>query len=437
MATVYGHNKREVLSIDLSEVKIALKNFWVEKDTAILVFHGIGNQPPLETIDLFARGLLKTLKELTNAEYTLRHGVRKRGNLLENAGWIENYIRICKAGSDHSIDIYEYYWAHLPSGKASASDIQKWVSHTIKGARKFYKENERLGKMYRDNSLFFTKTGEFRHLRYRFFLEITAKFIPFLYFIASFTIKVLSQIPFVGPLFASLLINLQKSGMGVIDEVIGDIVVYNSSDQKSKFYKVRKAIRDGGFQALKELLQTDDLPPYEKVIVAGHSLGSEIAFDVFNRLSHLISLGEINGYDREGRLNAHPQTSISDVLSGFVTFGCPLDKIAFFFRDQVAGDAFVRRQLLRNYYCFKQRNWAEANGVNDSEIESPFSRPLENIQWRNYFDRHDYVSGALDYYEGLTNVDCHFRPRNLFSFTHGYYWDYLPLYADLIRHFLK
>ena len=36
---------------------------WVKKDTAILVVHGMGNQLPLETLDQFGRGLIKSFKK--------------------------------------------------------------------------------------------------------------------------------------------------------------------------------------------------------------------------------------------------------------------------------------------------------------------------------------------------------------------------------------
>jgi hypothetical protein len=36
-------------------------DLWINKDTTILVVHGIGNQLPLETLDQFARGLIPNI----------------------------------------------------------------------------------------------------------------------------------------------------------------------------------------------------------------------------------------------------------------------------------------------------------------------------------------------------------------------------------------
>jgi hypothetical protein len=125
---------------------------------------------------------------------------------------------------------------------------------------------------------------------------------------------------------------------------------------------------------------------------------------------------------------------ISNVLCGFVTFGSPLDKIAFFLREQSEHNEYLREQMLRNYHCFKQRAYPFATSL-PFTLTASMRRLFDDILWINYHDRHDYVSGTLDFYEKLVNVDCEFNGK-LFSFTHGWYWDHKEMFADIIDAFL-
>ena len=191
---------------------------------------------------------------------------------------------------------------------------------------------------------------------------------------------------------------------------------------------MRKAILDGAVNALRYLLEpakaTGPYRPedwrYDRVILAGHSLGSQISFDAINRLNHLVHQGELRGCDNEGyftdgtaRLKLQNMKQISDMLCGLVTFGSPLDKMAFFFREQTEKDEYLRRQLIEHFHGFKQRPWSERETDPSKRLVAPpqlFSRLFDDIRWRNYYDRGDLVSGALDYYQKVVNVDCRFKP---------------------------
>ncbi|MBL7930521.1 MAG: hypothetical protein JNL60_01380 [Bacteroidia bacterium] len=116
---------------------------WVEKNTAILIVHGIGDQLPMETIDSFARGLIKQYKKSFPNQVTLTHEiVPKPGSKGDT--WFDNAVRIHLKGSDKYIDVYEYYWANYTQDKASWSDLTQWLQGVVKGAQKFYKKNAEL-----------------------------------------------------------------------------------------------------------------------------------------------------------------------------------------------------------------------------------------------------------------------------------------------------
>ena len=92
-----------------------------------------------------------------------------------------------------------------------------------------------------------------------------------------------------------------------------------------------------------------------------------------------------------------------------------------------------------DYHVFRQQNWSLNN--NDPQFrpfEGKLERHLEHIEWRNYFDMHDAVSGSLDYYKDVINIDCKFKAKAGFlSFTHSDYWECDDFYKDIIHHFLQ
>jgi hypothetical protein len=70
-----------------------------------------------------------------------------------------------------------------------------------------------------------------------------------------------------------------------------------------------------------------------------------------------------------------------------ITFGSPLDKTAFVFRSADSGNAAVREGLAVTVQPL---------------ILAPASRGFD---WVNIHSRNDIISGALDYYPRVTNVE--------------------------------
>lgn len=419
---------------------------WIEYDTAILVVHGIGNQLPMETIDQFGKGLVKQLKacyERTTGQSFFEHFVVEHVIVNKKADegardWFDNVVRIRKRDdlTAPAIDIYEYYWAYYTEGKADWSDINQWLQGVVKGADKFYKRNMDFAKAAGDRSLLTYYQGQ-TNWKYFLFIRLIAQVVVGGRLLIDFIVKLLSLVPVLGSLIGSFVSNYITREKNAIANILGDVIVYNVTDTKSKYYAVRREILDGAVRAIKFLLekkksvaeavQCFEQDAYPSVIVAGHSLGSQVSYDALNRINFLINKNGIKC------------RSVGDKLKGFVTFGCPLDKIAFFLRENIPDEQFVRQQLLNNFLGFKQKDW-NAGVVQPEDffqIENTLVKNLEQVKWRNYYDEKDYVSGNLDYYSGLTNIDCQFDRKGFFAFTHGDYWTCDLFYQDFIIEFLS
>jgi len=408
---------------------------WPSQDTAILVVHGIGNQQPFDTLDQFARTLVETFRAAGRDAITLTHFTAAKPSPGACGFWYDSFIRLTIGPEQPHLDIYEYYWACQTQDKASLGDIQNWVTNVTGGARRFYHENAELGLQYSDSSPFFAKQsptaparGNFKPFRYWFFVTTVAHVIPATLGALTGLLRLLARIPIAGLGFDSLLHWVERREVSALANVIGDIAIYNTADAKSKFYAVRKSILDGAVDALRYLLEpAGEAGPfrpedwrYDRVILAGHSLGSQIAFDAINRLNHLIHQGDLRGCDRAGyftdgttRLKMQGADHISEMLCGLATFGSPLDKMAFFFREETAKEQYLRAQLIEHFHGFKQRFWSGQETDNARRLAAApelFSRLFDDIRWRNYYDRGDLVSGSLDYYQKVVNVTCRFQP---------------------------
>jgi hypothetical protein len=412
---------------------------WVNGRTAILVIHGIGHQNPLETVDQFGRTLIDTFERSGKIGITASHRLAKKKKADGRNYWFDNFLRLEPTRKREVtqpvlkdqeapayLDVFEYYWANRTEDKASLKDIIDWTSAVSKGARKFYKDREAEGKLYNDKSIFFSK-GKFNHRVYRVVLHLVGVILPASIFLLENILKFLQYFPVVGTLVSGLVRNLADSALGRFANVIGDIVVYNSTDRKSKFYATRSEILTGAVKALRYLLETDenDVRRYDRVILAGHSLGSQVAYDAVNRLVHLVNFGEVHGWDCTGK--AKDGTLLADTFSGFITFGSPLDKIAFFLRENVPQPQYLRQQMLANFHAFKYQRLGTRYS---KQLASAFVPLLDTITWVNFHDGRDWVSGSLEYYRDVLNLDCWFAKP---WFTHSAYWDSEAMFKIVIH----
>ena len=427
---------------------------WVSENTAMLVIHGIGDQMPLQTLDQFGRGLVKQYRKKFGGDFSIRHQIVVKQDDDGGGKWFDNCLRLSKMGSDHFIDLYEYYWANYTQDKASWNDMNVWLQGVVNGADKFYKKNQEIGEQYKDKSIFFDpKTGQFKKGRYKWMLFGLGRLFMVIDLLYRGLIWLVGRIPFLGSVTTSLLESYAEGVAHNLTAVISEVCIYNVVDPKSKFYAVRREILDNAVGALRFVIERaaeDGGLYYPSVIVAGHSLGTQIGYDAINKLDLLVNEGLVKGYDCSGMCTAGAAgagtaagaaapRALAAQLRGFITFGSPLDKVVFFLRENVPDEDFIWQQFLDNYHHFKLRNLDFDNNARTNpdymKAECNLKSLLEKVQWRNYWDAHDYVSGSLDYYTRLTNVDCHFTCGK-WGFTHSYYWDCDEMYGDIIHRFL-
>jgi hypothetical protein len=200
---------------------------------------------------------------------------------------------------------------------------------------------------------------------------------------------------------------------------VGDITLYVTADENSAFARTRRAILEGGTARLRDLLLDSS---YDAVYVAGHSLGSVIAYDAIN---HLIR--ELQAEPPGGALGlAHLER-----LRGLLTFGSPLDKVNYFFRIRVDGRQRLRAQIISLLHAFRKR--ASARDYGALAFATPKFKGLPRLRWLNVWSYADIVSGRLDFYD----VDEQRQLTYARPFTaHLAYWGDRRFY-DLVSTWLR
>jgi len=157
-------------------------------------------------------------------------------------------------------------------------------------------------------------------------------------------------------------------------EYVGDVAIYTSSYKVSEFDEIRDKIRATVFAAARPIYTARTGPAntgpfvYDQVYVLGHSLGSVIAYDTLNSLLVEDRLGT-NSVDIAGRTKL------------LLTFGSPLDKVAFIFRTHSSSTHDFREKA--------------------AEQLQPLIKDYDNRpnHWVNIWSPMDIISGRLKYYD--------------------------------------
>jgi hypothetical protein len=218
-----------------------------------------------------------------------------------------------------------------------------------------------------------------------------------------------------------------------LKDFVGDVAVYTNPDAKAKNFAVRKAILNGAVAAATRLLRGSSTEKkdentekkdenYDQVIIAGHSLGSVIAYDAINQL---LNKKESRPDQIVGYLPQKTEIDQNDLdrICGLVTFGSPLDKVYYFFRQNVPEQQAIRAQILQFLQSFKKRHSGADYGIYRFQ---PYAfTGFRNIQWLNAWSKQDPISGALHFYTGLTRR--HFTYA-IPIYAHLSYWEDLRFY---------
>ncbi|AKG20049.1 P2 GpE family protein [Calothrix sp. 336/3] len=392
------------------------------KRTAFIIIHGVGEQSPYETIDFFARNFLKYF-ENSKIKIQLEHLITPRKR-YDGSQYLENFVRISQEhNQDESlIDIHEYYWAANTENKISVPEVLNWAEKTLQGTIEFYNRPENkplLEKLLRDKkwqSLF-----RFRLRWVTILLRLFNIFYPILRLVTWAILYLLN--PFLSGSFLQPARELSKKIVTpFLVNLVGDVAIYTTTDVKSEYQSIRQSILVESANFVQEILQ-DNLANYDQVILVGHSLGSCIAYDTLNDLIVTSSLDA----------DKISQKSLQKI-TGLITFGSPLDKMAFFFREMVPQDQFIRQRILRNLQTFRVKQQIE--GENLSWMKNPVLIDLPQVKWVNYYHLQDPISGNLDYYENLKNIRMEYSAK-WGQQAHIGYWSHPSFYESIVQAFFS
>lgn len=200
---------------------------------------------------------------------------------------------------------------------------------------------------------------------------------------------------------------------------LGDVVLYVTADENSSFFRTRADILKASRGRLQMLL-TDE--SYDAVYLAGHSLGSVIAYDTIN---HVIR--DVIAEPADGKLTL-PQL---ERLRGLLTFGSPLDKVNYFFRVVVDRDEAIRAQVTSLLHGFRKK--ASRRSYGNLTFRTAKFSGLPHFRWLNVYSHADFVSGRLDFYE--VDRQEHLNYVNPLT-AHLSYWQDPDFYALATAHWL-
>lgn len=413
-----------------------------EKNTAFIIIHGVGPHTTFQTCDSFVQGFHNELKkkgEFRNKSILVEHKMKPRKDWSgKDIPWVQNYISMSLPDRKEVIDFYEYFWDIYMVHEARFSEMYKMLSTASKGAKRFYNRlaairreetkselvkselgKSELGKYGRKTkfglgAVEFRPTGYFRLLGPLFtFLSIVLPYLPGALWLLDKWAG--TQFPIIKQLFTGFSMLMKEP----VPDFIGDAIRYLDLDPRSEHHETRRRILNGALDELRELMEGDR---YDEIFVVGHSLGSVIAYDVLNRVVQEANVEQIDHPRRILRTQAVK-------IAGLITFGSPLDKIAFFFRERIEEGKKVQRQVLSNLHGFKTLSLPEdRTGI---DIGNPMTFKLDNTRWLNFYHPEDLVSGKLDYYDlkdqnfqHVDNGDGNIKIKKHFSKlrAHSCYW---------------
>jgi len=169
----------------------------------------------------------------------------------------------------------------------------------------------------------------------------------------------------------TVLIGLSAFARSFLVQYLGDVAAYVSPHKLDRFNEIRERIRGEVFKtacALYSARSADGRPEYDQIALVGHSLGSVIAYDTLN---HLIN----EDLTADTPLDVNARTCL------LLTFGSPLDKIAYLFQIQGTRTSDTREAL--------------ANAVQPLIQSYEYRR----FRWINVFSKDDIIGGSLDLFD--------------------------------------
>jgi hypothetical protein len=213
-------------------------------------------------------------------------------------------------------------------------------------------------------------------------------------------------------------------------DFVGDVAIYTNLNQRSSNFATRSQILEECGHALTSLyldLREQSLSAGGdfEIVIAAHSLGTVIAYDTLNDLFNRARIKAAPvGASETPKSALVDSTEICSHLGGLLTFGSPLNKIYYFFRDQSAAEELVRAQIIDGMHSFRLTKPAESLPGLPIAPVMPVSEELDllakNLPWINVWSSMDVVSGKLFFYRPSRQVH---RPYIVpFPLSHLRYW---------------
>ncbi|UWZ84398.1 hypothetical protein [Occallatibacter riparius] len=225
-------------------------------------------------------------------------------------------------------------------------------------------------------------------------------------------------------------------------DFIGDVAIYTNLNQRSANFATRAQILEECSHALTSLYldlrgELHDSGEDFTIVIAAHSLGTVIAYDTLNDLFNRARISA----PPVGNGDAPPNFPVASMeicshLGGLLTFGSPLNKTYYFFRDQSAAEELVRAQLIDGLHSFRLATPARnlATPVAPVHVPKTLEVLAKRLPWINFWASSDIVSGKLFFYE---SIEQYHRPYVVpFPLSHLRYWRDQKMYRIFARDLL-
>ena len=351
---------------------------------AVVVFHGMGQQVKFETLDMLAQALIDAHKAGGGkTAKRARHvwcGDREGGRFFPR---VEIELQDAQ-GNARNVHVYEAYWAPLTEGAISfLSTVGFFLRAGVRGIYTSLKDDRKFLRWA------FGREHEFPLAPATFIYLVmgTAALAALVLLLTGGTYwlwpaelresLLFDTVLKAGPsalLLAATLYVIWKTRRWIV-QYLGDVAIYVGANEIDRYWKIRDDIKRECLRVASVVYRavsrneskTDFL--YKKVVLAGHSLGSVIAYDTLNAL-----------VQRDLASNHGTAVNVVGRTKALLTFGSPLDKVAYIFGTQVIG---------------KKIREALAGGTQPLIVNYDY-RPAK---WINIYAKMDVIAGRLDYFD--------------------------------------
>lgn len=157
---------------------------------------------------------------------------------------------------------------------------------------------------------------------------------------------------------------------GLMVQFPGDLAAYIASHTLDRFCEIRARIK-AEINSVAKAIYASASPEYDGIVWVGHSLGSVVAYDALNTLIIDDELAE-----------AGQRKKVVERTRLLVTFGSPLDKIAFIFATQWTDTTTTREALAASF----------------QPLILDYER-FRRIRWVNIHSPSDIISGPLEFFD--------------------------------------